>query len=149
VSFQVDADSELYPVAQQAAEAWSKAIGMPVLVSPDGEIPIFITDSPSCTVPDNLAPGQKVGACSKDVGTPSQRIEVPSYLPNTHWLTAITHEMGHHLRGRTRVVHTNDPNSLMYAHIENGRTITPTDVDFVCEENRSPDESDPLDCHPT
>ena len=139
VSFQVDADSPLYEVATDAASQWTAALGLPVLVSPDGEIPIFITASPSCPPPSiEPKPGDQLGGCAMDVGTPHQRIEVSATVEKEKWPTLLLHEMGHHIR-RVRG-HLDDPEALMGARVPNGRGITAADVQFVCKPS--------LDCSP-
>ena len=139
VSFQVDADSPLYEVATDAASQWTAALGLPILVSPDGEIPIFVTASPSCPPPSvEPKPGDQLGGCAMDVGTPHQRIEVSATVEKEKWPTLLLHEMGHHIR-RVRG-HLDDPEALMGARVPNGRGITAADVQFVCRPS--------LDCSP-
>lgn len=138
MSFQLDTDSPLFDVASQAASEWSRALGIPVTVAPDGEVPIIYTEQlTGCIDPVNQPIGAKVGACSVGVGTPDRRIEVPTYLPRTHWLTALLHEMGHMLRDRGD--HIDDPAALLYGGaVANGTGITPADVTFVCQQVACP-----------
>lgn len=145
MSFQVDADSPLRETAEEAARQWTAALGIPVTVAEDGEIPIFFTDELSCPAPTNLPEGTRVGACAPGIGTPDARIEMPTTVPERYWLTNLLHEMGHHLRGLVPAPvgsefawsagdHHGDPAGLMYGgRVPSTARITATDVAFVCE----------------
>ena len=148
MSFQVDEDSALYAPAQEAARRWSLALGIPVTSTADGTIPIFLTDTPSCPPPTiPLQPGDRVGGCSMDLGTPDARIEIPSSILAGEWLTVLMHEMGHHLRGKEGQ-HVQEPGHLMSRGVNNGQDITPADVAFVCTPPSTSSDPDALDCHP-
>lgn len=145
MSFQVDEASELYATAQQAARRWSLALGIPVTATTDGVIPIFLTDNPTCPIPNDMQPGDKVGGCAQGIGTPDQRIEIPSYVLPEEWLTVLMHEMGHHLRGKSGQ-HLREEGHLMSTGVHNGQDITPADVEFVCTPPSQPSDPDALDC---
>lgn len=122
--FQVDPDSPLYEPALRAAAAWKAATGLNVRVGPDGDIPIFFVEKLSgCT---ELAGNE---ACS--FKGEEARIEVLGSTPAAHLLTLLTHEMGHHLRGDG--VHIVDNPLAIMATPTRGTTITPEDVDFICQ----------------
>ena len=131
MSFQVDPASELFEPARAAAADWSTALGRNVTVSADGEIPIFRVDG-NCS--DDTSSAYYVVACAKGIGTGSGWIEVSAHTASWELYTALKHEMGHELAGRTSHVE-NKPDALMYHYKPLGspNVITSDDLAFVCK----------------
>lgn len=125
LSFQVDPTSDLFEPATQAAAAWSAAIGRSITVSADGDIPIFYVEKL-----DDAACGPNAYGCG--YGNDEARIEILSTIPDKYKRVILTHEMGHQIKGIKGHVTTN-PNAIMADPIR-GDTITPDDVEFVCED---------------
>lgn len=138
-SFQVDTNSELFAPAMEAAANWTRALHIPITVSADGEIPIFLTPNPECPLPEEYkGTGKVVMGCTMDVDKPGARIEMNvanlKVAPGV-MLVNIMHEMGHILRGNYD--HLDDPEDkcCIMAPADNPCkvAITQKDIDFICE----------------
>lgn len=129
MSFQVEGDSELYALAQYAADRWSKALGITVTATPDGNIPILLVEKLS-----DVCQGNSVsrGCSSIDLHGGDNWIEILSSIPSDDRFGVIMHEMGHHLRGSGEHL-GESPDVLMSANRDARITrVTPADVAWVC-----------------
>lgn len=124
----MDAGSPLYAPARAAADAWQAAVGRPISITEDGDIPIFQGEIPTSCDPDRKARG-----CSYVTNRKSEGYIViaPSVLP-TDLYGVLLHEIGHHLRGVLMPDHASDPNAVMYFK-RTTTALTPSDIAFVCE----------------
>ncbi len=137
MSFQVDPESDLWTPAKKAAAEWSYALGRPITVTPDGDIPIFrIPDGVLCNPDQPVPEGMARLGCAIGQGTPDARIEISAVTPADKLLKTLRHEMGHHLHGDGE--HLDDPLALMASEATQS-IITPMDVKWICER---------FDCNP-
>lgn len=136
MSFQVEGDSELYAPAKEAADTWSKALGIPITVTPDGDIPIILVETldPGCLKAGALPTAR---GCSYVVEQPTDSwTEISS---NIHWSVrygVVLHEMGHHLRGTNEHLE-GVPHAVMAANRSlDDIQLLPEDLTFICAGGR-------------
>ena len=136
--FQADPSSPVYAAALQAASNWTRATGVVITVTADGDIPILVVEKTECPLPPEYeGTGKAVLGCTMDDDSPDERIELDQRIlkDSDMLLTIITHEMGHVLRGN--VDHLDDPadKCCIMAPSDNKcrRAITPKDIDFICQ----------------
>lgn len=135
LSFQVDADSELYEDARIAARTWSEATGLTITVTPDGETPILLVPALSASCDTEGHPNAR-GCAHVDAALDGGWIEVLSSIHPNYRYGVVLHEMGHHLRG-----HGDHLTGVPHAVMASDRGITdtellPEDVAFICAGDR-------------
>lgn len=133
MSFQVAGDSDLYAPAKQAAEAWSRATGIAITVTPDGVIPIIRV----AALEQGCEAGPNARGCSYVTELPEEGwTEIPN---SVHWSVlygVLLHEMGHHLRGTSGHL-AGVPHAVMAADRSIAETtLLPEDIAYVCNGGR-------------
>lgn len=133
LSFQVEGDSELYTPSLAAAETWSKALGIPITVTPDGDIPIILVETldPGCYAAGALPTAR---GCSYVSDQPEDGwTEISSAIHPSVRYGVVLHEMGHHLRGTTGHL-DGVPHAVMAEKRGlSDTTLLPEDLTFVCQ----------------
>lgn len=133
--FQVDDDSELHEDARIAARTWSKATGLDVTATPDGDTPILLVETLSESCSTEGHPNAR-GCAHVDEDPSGGWIEVLSSVHPNYRYGVVLHEMGHHLRGLGDHL-SGIPHAVMAS--DRGITDTeplPEDVAFVCAGGR-------------